>query len=105
MHTGIVGSVMRPSPYIARTTRTVLSPWVTLVERAVDGGRGAPGIALPMYHSLAQADYVTILAETEKGETILVEQFRHPTCAVGGRFQIFRCFGLNRIKGLAAEIQ
>lgn len=58
-----------PVPSIRRRTRTVLSPWVTLVERAV-----AP--AEEIFHSLELADYVSVLAETRAGEIVLVEQFR-----------------------------
>ena len=61
-----------PEASITRVTRTVLSPWVTLVERTVGGSDTEPQV----FHSLAQADYVTVLAETEAREIILVEQFR-----------------------------
>jgi ADP-ribose pyrophosphatase len=57
------------SPAILARKRTVLSSWVTLVERTV-GSDGAP------FHSFAVADYVTVLAETAAGEIVLVEQFR-----------------------------
>jgi ADP-ribose pyrophosphatase len=60
---------------ILRRSRTVLSPWVTLVERSV--GRAGEGVeGAPVFHSLALADYVTVLAETTEKEIILVEQFR-----------------------------
>jgi ADP-ribose pyrophosphatase len=61
-------------PIVVHRRRTVLSPWVTLVERGVTAAEnsGAPHF----FHSLQQADYVTVLAETEAREVILVEQFR-----------------------------
>jgi ADP-ribose pyrophosphatase len=58
---------------IRRRRETRLSPWVTLVERELEDGRGE---SLGTFHSLAQADYVNVLAETRAGEIVLVEQFR-----------------------------
>ena len=53
--------------------RTVLSPWVTLSERVVQaGGRHEPQV----YHSFAQADYVSVLAITVQGQIGLVRQYR-----------------------------
>jgi ADP-ribose diphosphatase len=61
-------------PVVVHRRRTVLSPWVTVVERgiATSENAGAPRL----FHSLEQADYVTVLAETEERQVILVEQFR-----------------------------
>lgn len=52
---------------------TILSPWVTLCAKGVsrDGGR-----SVDWFHSLRQADYITVLAETPAGEVVLVRQFR-----------------------------
>ena len=51
--------------------RTELSPYVTLVERDVEiDGR------IETYHSLAQADYVTVLAVGGDGCIPLVRQYR-----------------------------
>jgi len=51
--------------------RTTLSPYVTLVERRIDvAGR------VEAYHSLAQADYVTVLALTRDRRIPLVRQYR-----------------------------
>jgi ADP-ribose diphosphatase len=51
--------------------RTKLSPYVTLVERRIDvAGR------IEAYHSLEQADYVTVLAVTRDGRIPLVRQYR-----------------------------
>ncbi len=53
--------------------RTVLSPWVTLSERVVQaGGKPEPQV----YHSFAQADYVSVLAITAQGQIGLVRQYR-----------------------------
>lgn len=52
--------------------RTVLSDWVTLVERDVRFDGGGPNL----YHSLRQADYVTVLAVTPDGRVPLVRQYR-----------------------------
>jgi ADP-ribose pyrophosphatase len=59
--------------HITARKRTVLSPWVTLVERHVARHDGR---ALGAFHSLEQADYVNILAVTRGGDFLLVEQFR-----------------------------
>ena len=48
-----------------------LSRWVSLVERQVSHGN-----EVATYHSLAQGDYVSILALTENQEALLVEQYR-----------------------------
>ena len=51
--------------------RTRLSPYVTLVERRVDvDGR------VESFHSLSQADYVTVLAVMGDGRIPLVRQYR-----------------------------
>ncbi|MBV9522196.1 MAG: NUDIX hydrolase [Alphaproteobacteria bacterium] len=64
---------MTDDPIITGRRRTVLSPWVTLVERTVGDGAGA---ALGAFHSLDQADYVNILALTAAKDIVLVEQYR-----------------------------
>lgn len=58
---------------IVKRTRTRLSPWVTLVERQVKNDQSPDD---QIYHSLDQADYVTILALTEDNKVPLVRQFR-----------------------------
>jgi ADP-ribose pyrophosphatase len=63
---------------ILARTETVLSPWVRLVENAVET---APGSAPQLYHCFAQADYVAVLARTPSGRIPIVRQFR---AAVGG---------------------
>lgn len=56
---------------VDRQTRT-LSRWVTLVTRSLEGEGGR----MEQYHSLRQSDYVTVLAETSRGEVLVVRQFR-----------------------------
>jgi ADP-ribose diphosphatase len=56
---------------LRETIKTRLSPYVTLVERRVEiGGR------IESFHSLAQADYVTVLAVDGDGRIPLVRQYR-----------------------------
>jgi ADP-ribose pyrophosphatase len=52
--------------------RQALSRWVTLVERTVEDAAGTAQV----FHSLSQADYVTVLALTPEGRIPLVRQFR-----------------------------
>ncbi|MDB5405537.1 MAG: hydrolase [Rhodospirillales bacterium] len=61
-------------PTIATRRQTVLSPWVTLTERDVrfSGASETP----QLYHSFVVADYVSLLAETDDGRIVVVEQFR-----------------------------
>ncbi|MGQ0510700.1 MAG: NUDIX hydrolase [Betaproteobacteria bacterium] len=61
-----------PEATILRTERAALSPWVTLVTRVV----GRAGAEPQSYHSLEQADYVSVLALTPDGQVPLVRQFR-----------------------------
>jgi ADP-ribose pyrophosphatase len=58
-------------PVLRETLRTKLSPYVTVVERRVEiAGR------IEAFHSLDQADYVTVLAVTADGRIPLVRQYR-----------------------------
>ena len=58
-------------PVLRDVLRTRLSPYVTLVERRIEiDGR------IEAYHSLAQDDYVTVLAITRDGRIPLVRQYR-----------------------------
>jgi len=63
---------MNRSRIIATTSRP-LSPWVTLRERLL---LATPNSEPEAYHSLAQADYVTVFAVTSDGRVPLVRQFR-----------------------------
>lgn len=53
--------------------QTILSPWVTLSEKRL---RRTEGEKTAVYHSLMQADYVTVLALTDDDQVVLVEQYR-----------------------------
>lgn len=52
---------------------TSVSPWVTVVRKEIEF---APGQPPEVYHCLAQADYVAILAVTPDGRVPIVRQFR-----------------------------
>ena len=60
-------------PRISSSRKTVLSEWVTLVENRVVTSADDTGA---IYHSIATADYVSILAVTPDGRIPLVRQFR-----------------------------
>lgn len=57
---------------LTETTREVLSPWVTLLTRTVVKSDSAP----QTFHSLGQADYVSVLAVAPNGSIPLVRQYR-----------------------------
>lgn len=63
----------RRFPRIASSRTTVLSEWSTLVENRVVASADDAGA---IYHSIATADYVSILAMTPDGRIPLVRQFR-----------------------------
>ena len=54
------------------TTKKVLSPWVTLSSRSIL----MPDGKLEIFHSIEQADYVSVLAVSSDGEIPLVSQYR-----------------------------
>lgn len=54
-----------------RTTR--LSPWAEIIERGVEFSADAPP---ELYHSIAQTDYVAIVARTPDGTIPIVRQYR-----------------------------
>lgn len=54
-----------------RTTR--ISPWVEIIERAVEF---APGSPPELYHAVAQQDYIAIVALTPDGRIPIVRQYR-----------------------------
>ncbi len=60
-------------PRILSRLETPLSSWVRLVEKAVEFAPNAPP---EIYHCLAQADYVVIVARTPSGRIPIVRQFR-----------------------------
>jgi ADP-ribose pyrophosphatase len=61
-----------PETRMLGAVRSELSPWVTLVARTIE----RPGAQAQTYHSLAQADYVSVLALTADGRVPLVRQYR-----------------------------
>jgi ADP-ribose pyrophosphatase len=65
-------------PRVVSHTETTVSPWVRLVAREV---RFRPDGPAEVYHSLAVADYLAVVARTPDGLVPLVRQFRP---AVGG---------------------
>ena len=60
-------------PRILARETIVLSPWVSVIKRTVDFGRGEPP---EDYHAVHQADYVSIWPMTPDGQTCLVRQYR-----------------------------
>jgi ADP-ribose pyrophosphatase len=54
-----------------RTTR--VSPWMEIIERAVEFSSGAPH---ELYHAVGQADYIAIVARTPDGRIAIVRQYR-----------------------------
>ena len=54
-----------------RTTR--VSPWMSIVERAVEF---TPGAELQLYHAVDQQDYVAIVAALPDGRIPIVRQYR-----------------------------
>jgi ADP-ribose pyrophosphatase len=63
---------------IVARSETTISPWVRLVEKSVERVPGGP---VDVYHSLAQADYVAIVARTPSGRIPIVAQFRPAVAA------------------------
>ena len=60
-------------PRIIARRETVLSPWVTIVEKEVCFREGDPP---QVYHSLTQAPYVAVVAITRDRRLPLVRQYR-----------------------------
>ena len=57
---------------------TPVSPWVKLVSKEVEF---APGQRAEVYHSLSQADYIAVLAQTPGGLIPIVRQYRPAVAA------------------------
>jgi len=67
-------AVPRPSyPRITARRQTVLSRWVTLVEKSVQFSSDGP---VQTYHGLTQRDYVAVFAVTADGLIPVVRQYR-----------------------------
>jgi 8-oxo-dGTP pyrophosphatase MutT (NUDIX family) len=60
-------------PKIVSRRATRLSPWVEIVERAVEF---TPGAKPDIYHAVNQTDYVAIVARTPDGAIPIVRQYR-----------------------------
>jgi ADP-ribose pyrophosphatase len=60
-------------PKIVKKRVTRISPWVSLIERAV---AFAPGAEPQLYHAVSQQDYITIVALTPDGRIPIVRQYR-----------------------------
>jgi ADP-ribose pyrophosphatase len=60
-------------PKIRARRTTALSPWVSIIAREVEFSRGA---AREVYHAVAQADYIAIVALTRDGRIPIVHQYR-----------------------------
>lgn len=60
-------------PEILKCQETRLSPWVSVVERTlVMPGKQEPEV----YHSLRQADYISVVALTDDNRVPVIRQFR-----------------------------
>jgi ADP-ribose pyrophosphatase len=60
-------------PRIIRRRETVVSPWLTVVEKEVCFVEGQPP---DVYYSVTQADYVAVFAMTTDGRIPIVRQYR-----------------------------
>ncbi|MCZ8121911.1 MAG: NUDIX hydrolase [Magnetospirillum sp.] len=62
---------MTDLPRLRATRLDAVSPWVTVVARDIERAG-----AIQTFHSIRQADYVTLLAVTRANEVVLVRQYR-----------------------------
>ncbi len=60
-------------PKIRARRTTEVSPWMSIVAREVEFARAAP---TQVYHAVAQADYISIVALTPAGRIAIVRQYR-----------------------------
>jgi 8-oxo-dGTP pyrophosphatase MutT (NUDIX family) len=60
-------------PKIRARRTTAISPWMSIIAREVEFSRGAPR---HLYHAVAQADYIAIVAVTPDGRIPIVRQYR-----------------------------
>ncbi len=60
-------------PKIVSRRTIPVSPWMRLMERAVEF---TPGAQPEMYHAIAQQDYIAIVARTADGSFPIVRQYR-----------------------------
>jgi 8-oxo-dGTP pyrophosphatase MutT (NUDIX family) len=62
-----------PWPKIRSRRTTAVSPWISIIAREVEFSRGA---RRELYHAVAQADYIAIVALTPEGKIPIVRQYR-----------------------------
>ena len=60
-------------PKITHRRNIPISPWMTVIERAV---AFAPGAPTELYHAVGQQDYIAIVALTPDGLIPIVRQYR-----------------------------
>ena len=60
-------------PKIVGRRVTRVSPWMEIIERAVEF---APDAAPELYHAVGQQDYIAIVARTPEGQIPIVRQYR-----------------------------
>jgi len=60
-------------PKITARRDIAISPWMTVIERAVEFSEGA---APELYHAVGQQDYIAIVARTPDGLIPIVRQYR-----------------------------
>lgn len=60
-------------PRIRARRTTAVSPWMSIIAREVEFSRGE---APQVYHAIAQADYISIVALTPSGKIPIVRQYR-----------------------------
>src|SRR6266851_1914871 len=60
-------------PKIRSRRTTTVSPWVSMIAREVEFSADGPP---QLYHAVAQADYVAIVAVTQDGRIPIVRQYR-----------------------------
>lgn len=60
-------------PRIRARRTTAVSPWMSIIAREVEFSRGE---APQVYHAVAQADYISIVALTPSGKIPIVRQYR-----------------------------
>src|SRR5438105_687313 len=62
-----------PWPKVRSRRTTAVSPWISIIAREVEFSRGA---RRELYHAVAQADYIAIVALTPEGKIPIVRQYR-----------------------------
>jgi ADP-ribose pyrophosphatase len=60
------------TPKIMLDNIVLRSPWLDILERHVDFGRGS----VEIYHFVNQSDYITVVPVDRSGSTVVVKQYR-----------------------------